>query len=309
VINEKFEKKSILQKELNTKEVLLVLGIVTLIVIYGAVFIYPRYAEYKAYATILEQIENQISTYKGRINELPQLESKLNNLTKEIEVKSKILSYNMEDGMFLIGLSKLMDAVNVDLVEYYVEESKSYHAFYAIPTTIKVRGNYKNVREVMNYLEQQNNITQILDYNMETYIDEEESDTANVSSLNSSVTTNDLSYSDIGWTLNSNLYHNKDCSILEEEAQQFGGSFIQAAPPNNYKACSDCKPILSTKTSQGNIVQESSIDNNEVPKAKGDIIAKFSFIMYSSENPKIELDNDDFTTWNPGKWNPFTTTR
>ena len=31
-------------------------------------------------------------------------------------------------------------------------------------------------------------------------------------------------------------------------------------------------------------------------------------MMYSSDNPILELDNDNPIEWKPGKYNPFTTT-
>lgn len=307
--NENIEKKSILQKDLNFKETMLVLGIVGLVVVYVMVFVYPGYSEYKASLNNLKQIETQINTYQSQIDNMPTLESQLANLTEEVKAKSKMLSHNMEDGMFLIGLSKIMDGVNVDLVGYTVEDPKPYNTFYAIPTTIEVRGNYNSIREVMEYLEQQKNMTQILDYSMETYIEEEktESTTQQNSSTNGTIVTN--IYDKIGWTLNGNSYHEVNCPTLLEEAKAFGGSFMQAAPPAGYTAADDCNPVIGTVTSQDSTSNESaSGETTESPKSKGDIVANFKFIMYSSENPNIELKNDDFTTWKPGKWNPFKTT-
>ncbi|MGL5695036.1 MAG: type 4a pilus biogenesis protein PilO [Peptostreptococcaceae bacterium] len=303
--NQKAEKKSILQKELSTKETLLVLGVCALVFIYGYVFIYPRYAEYKASVDNLESIENQISTYQGQINELPILEEKMESLTKELNSKSKMLSHNMEDGMFLIGLSKLMSDLNVDMVGYTVDEPKVYNTFYAIPTTLEVRGNYKNIREVMTHLEQQKNMTQILDYNMETYIEEVKVDT---STPQSNTVTNIGATQTVYWTVDGGAYHIKDCNVLIKESEKYGGSALIGTPANtdNLVACDICKPnyvMPQVNVSNGDVSHE-----KEDPRATGDITARFSFIMYSSENPKSELKNDDFSTWKPGKWNPFTTT-
>lgn len=302
--NQNVEKKSILQKELSTKEILLVLGVCALVFIYGYVFIYPRYSEYKTSVQNLEAIEQQISTYQGQINELPNLEKKIEGLTKELKVKSRILSHNMEDGMFLIGLSKLMGDLNVDLVGYTVEDAKAYNTFYAIPTTIEVRGNYKNIRDIMTYLEEQKNMTQILDYNMETYIEEEKKETTPTQQTTTNVGTNQSVY----WTVDGSAYHTKECQVLINESEKYGGSALVGTPgdTDNLPACEVCKPnyaIPNVNVSNNQVPQET-----KEPKSTGDIVARFSFIMYSSENPKVELNNDDFTTWKPGKWNPFTTT-
>ncbi|MGL5328901.1 MAG: type 4a pilus biogenesis protein PilO [Peptostreptococcaceae bacterium] len=301
--NQNVEKKSILQKELSTKETLLVLGVCGLVFVYGYVFIYPRYSEYKASVQNLNNIEQQISTYQGQVNELPNLEKKMDGLKKELKVKSKMLAHNMEDGMFLIGLSKMMGDLNVDLVEYTVDEPKTYETFYAIPTTLEVRGNYKNIREIMVYLEQQKNMTQILDYNMETYIEEE-----NTVTTDTNTTTNVGTTQTVYWTVDGGAYHTKDCEVLVNESENYGGSALMGAPgdTDNLEACEVCKPnyaIPQVNVSDNEVPQET-----EEPKSTGDITARFSFVMYSSENPKVELRNDDSTKWEPGKWNPFTTT-
>lgn len=232
--NQSIEKKSIWQKELNTKEIMICIGIFATIIAYIFVFIYPQYTNYKSYISDLEEVEEQIQDFESKISDLPQLESQLSGLKEEIEEKSKILSNDMEDGMFLVGLSNLMRKLDVKMVGYTVEDTILFDSFYAIPTSIEVRGDYNNIRKIMEYLEKQENITQILDYNMETYIEETEK---------------------------------------------------------------------TQETEEENIVTESS-----EPKAEGLIVAKFKFIMYSSNNTTSKLENDDDRTWNPGKYNPFTTT-
>ena len=139
-------------------------------------------------------------------------EESLDSLNREIKVKSRMLSHNMEDGMFLIGLSNLMSDVSVDLVEYSMEEPIPYETFYAIPTTISVRGDYRHIREIMDYMEEQKNMTQILDYNMETYIPEEtKEDTTN---NNQSTITPDKT---VYWTNSGTAYHKENCTVLEAE--------------------------------------------------------------------------------------------
>ena len=237
------EKKSILQKELNTKEILIGLGITGLVLAYGFLSVYPKYTQLQSAKNELEGVNNNIALYEAKLSSMPQLEDKLDSLDRELKVKSRILSHNMEDGMFLIGLSKLMKGVSVDLVDYSMEDVIPYESFYAIPTTITVRGDYKHVREIMYYLESQENMTQILDYNMKTYMEEE-----TVESVTSDTTTDE-----------------------EQEEQQVEE------------------------------IQES-------PKSEGVVEATFKFMMYSSENPTLELENSDPTTWQPGKYNPFKTT-
>lgn len=296
---EKQEKKSILQKELSTKEVLTGLGIFGAVLVYGFVFIYPKYQEYKSIASTLNSVETEITQYENRISEMPMLQEKLDDLDRELKVKSKKLSHNMEDGMFLIGLSKLMDDVSVDLIEYSMEESIPYDTFYAIPTTVSVRGDYRHIREIMYYLEEQKNMTQILDYTMQTYIPEE-----NNTENTNNVTTSIVPDAHVYWTESGVAYHKQECTVLEEEKVANTGKYLEGAPSasNKNAACQVCKPYTEVKVNQPQTTTTTK------PKSKGEIEATFKFIMYSSDNPRLELENDDASKWKPGKYNPFTTT-
>ena len=54
-------------------------------------------------------------------------------------------------------------------------------------------------------------------------------------------------------------------------------------------------------------MENQQLENTE-PKSTGDVLAKFKFIMYSTEDAKYGLDVEDHNNWQPGKYNPFTTT-
>lgn len=300
-LNAEKDIKSILQKDLSVKEIILVIGVFFIILIYGYAFIYPKYTEYKSLKSNLESINNEIISYESKIDSLPSLENTLENLNKELNTKSKVLDHNMEDGMFLIGLSKLMKNLEVDLITYSLDDPIEYNTFYAIPTTIEVKGNYKRIREIIEYLEEQKNVTQVLDYKMETYIDEENSNTE--TSYNSTETK--VADSIVYWTNSGISYHKDGCAVLAIEKSNYNEEVQSGEHTHSNKdtACEVCKPYST--------VSNNSVDDlqNEVKKASGDITARFKFIMYSSENPSIELKNDDYSTWKPGKYNPFMTTR
>ena len=246
----------------------------------------------------MKDIETKVADCQSKINEMPIKEEKLDSLNREIKVKSRMLSHNMEDGMFLIGLSNLMEDVSVDLVEYSMEEPIPYETFYAIPTTISVRGDYRHIREIMYYMEEQKNMTQILDYNMETYIPEEKKE--ETTNNNQSTITPDKT---VYWTNSGTAYHKENCTVLEEEKVTNKENVSVGAPSLSGKslACQVCKPYTESQV---------NINPKEVvkPKSNGTIEATFKFMMYSSDNPIIELDNDNPSEWKPGKYNPFATT-
>jgi hypothetical protein len=147
----------------------------------------------------------------------------------------------MENGMFLIGLSNYMQSFNVTLDEYTVAEPIKYETFYAIPTTLKISGNYRYIREVMYYLEEQKNMTQILDYEM----------------------------------------------VLAEPEE--------------------VPPIITTipQPDGSEILVPTPVER---PKANGDISATFKLMVYSANDPTLELDTSNPSKWKPGKFNPFVPT-
>ena len=299
------EKKSFLQKELNTKEIIMGLGIASAIFAYGFVSIYPKYTQLQSAKTELEGINTNIELYEAKLSTMPELEDKLQNLEREMKVKSRMLSHNMEDGMFLIGLSKMMDGVYVDLVDYTMEEAIPYESFYAIPTTITVRGDYKHVREVMYYLEEQKNMTQILDYNMKTYMEEETSETSSNSVANT--TTKLVPDSHVHWTEAGAAYHKAECEVLAGDKSVEGAVAKEGDPATSGKntACQVCKPYSEQQVTEQ---VQTQTQTTTKPKAKGDIEATFKFMMYSSDNPVLELEKDNPNNWKPGKYNPFKTT-
>ncbi len=294
------EKKNILQRDLSLKEILMVVGIFVIGTAYLGIIVLPRYSEYKNSVTQLEEIQQNITTYESEISTLPVLEKQLASLNNDIKIERKKLSYNMEDGMFLVGLSNLINSLGVDMVSYTMEDTIPYNTFYAIPTTIEVRGNYNYIRRIMSYLEEQKNTTQILDYSMETYIDEEVVETQQTESQ---VNTNIVNDSLVYWTNEGSMYHKQECSVLKLEQSASGGEILNGTADDSKKItpCETCKPYTTTS------VKNQQLENTE-PKSTGDVLAKFKFIMYSTEDAKYGLDVEDHNNWQPGKYNPFTTT-
>ena len=295
---ESVDKKSILQKDLNLKEILIITGIFGIVITYIGVFLLPKYNEYKNTAAQLKEIEQNITNYESEISTLSILKKQLSSVENEIENERKKLSYNMEDGMFLVGLSNLINSLDVDLVSYTVDDTIPYSNFYAIPTTIEVRGNYNYIRRIMSYLEEQKNTTQILDYSMETYIDEDDTQ-----QTENQYSTEIVSDSVVYWTENGSEYHKKECDVLKEEQSNSLSEILSgtAIESGKSKACEECKPYITV------LASTQQVEDTE-PKATGEIVAKFKFIMYSTENPKYGLGIEDYNDWQPGKYNPFTTT-
>lgn len=291
-------KNSIFQKELNAKDALLVITIIALILIYIFVFVYPKYNDFKLVQNKLEDLKAQKSEYELQINKMPELEATLESLEYELDNKSKQLKHNMEDGMFLIGLSKKLQEYNVELINYSIEDSISYDGFYCIPTNIELKGDYKNVRAIMDYMQNQKNITQILDYTIEAYVEQ------NVDEQNIGETKviDEIVY----WTdaSDTNLYHKVDCEILKEEIISTDGQISHGdhAESGKESPCEECKPYTIEESEEDISVSTLTATCN------GEVSATFSFIMYSADEPTLDLNNDDSSTWQPGKFNPFTTT-
>lgn len=288
------DNKSILQKELNTKQVLMVIGGLMIILGYIFLFIYPPYSQLKLSKGRLESLQSERLGLQKKIEEMPMLEEKVSNLESELEIKSKILKYNIKDGMFLIGLSKFMNELNVELIDYSVNEIKEYKNFYALPTTIQVRGDYQDIRRIINYLEQQNNMTQVLNFDIKTYEEDKKQDQ---NTQKPEVVPDSVVY----WTESGTTYHKKDCPILDLEVKK-NEEVVKSGPVDESgKTVADenCKPYSILDKNQEKV---------EVLKSNGMVTATFNFVSYSSQNPSLEFNNDNPSSWTPGKANPFKTT-
>ena len=233
--------KDILNQEISMKNVAIIVIALGALFVYGYLLLYPKFTEYKTVREDVNTVETEFNSYKQKISDIPRLQDELSSINSQLYTKSRRLNYDMENGMFLIGLADYMKSFNVKLEEYTVDEPIRFETFYAMPITLKATGNYRNVREVMYYLEEQKNMIQILNYEMVLVEPEEEPATV--------ITT-----------------------------LQPDGSEITVPGPT------------------------------VTPKPNGDITATFKLIVYSANNPTLELNTSNPSKWKPGKFNPFTPT-
>lgn len=268
----KFDK---LSEEVTPKTVLMSAIILIVIGIYAFIAIRPKFVEYKSTKENLIKSEEELNKYKQKLDEIPLLEKKLDSLNKEADSKSSKLKHDMEDGLFLIGLDKVMKSLNVRLINYTIEDSIDYEKFYAIPMNLSVEGDYRKVREVITYLEEQKNITQVMDYNINVKMTEDKKETSKK----------------VYWTRGDKNYHlDKSCKSMIEGEVLFGTpSQSGARNPDP-----DCVGDISN-----------TIDVDVTSKATGDVSANIKFIVYSSDRDIIKLETDNPDKWKPGKYNPF----
>lgn len=292
--------KDILKREITLKESLIAVGILLSIFAYVFLFLYPKYSEYKATKQNVDTANSELSSYQGKLDRMPELEESLAAAKSELIVKSRSLNHDMMDGLFLIGLDKQLKNVDVDLIEYTPQDTIKYETFYAIPAIITLRGNYKNIREIIYYLEEQKNITQVLDYSMESYIEPLRETLGG--GYSSDFKKQPVDINKVYWTIDSHLYHSTEsCPNLKNST----GILASGPLKESDKTVADTTCVASGSDLANNNTQTIVAST---PKSKGDVTATFKFIMYTSENPKLDLDVDDSNNWKPGKYNPFVQT-
>ncbi len=147
----------------------------------------------------------------------------------------------------------------------------------------------------MAYLEEQKNVTQILDYTMTSYIEpeKEEEETTNNKDLIKNVNIN--KDTKIYWVEGENKWHlYKDCPLIKEGEILKNDKLLDRS--TSY-LCNTCVLRAATeKEAKKEVV---------APKAEGVVDATFKFIMYTKENTTMILDTDNPSSWRPGKYNPF----
>ena len=268
-------KSDVLKQEISPKVAFMSIAIVVGIGLYGYFMVYPKYIEYKSTVTNLENVQSELLQYQQRMDEIPVLEEKLSALTKEAKIKSKKLSHDLEDGLFHIGLDKMINDLEIRLKNYKIDEIVDYDKFYAIPMSIDVEGDYRRVRELIYFLEEQKNVTQVMDYSMTTKMTETKKEVSKR----------------VYWTKGDEHYHlDKDCSNMVE------GEILYGTTNQSGGRLPDLKCVGDTAN---------TIDIEVSSAAKGDISASIKFIVYSSNNDIIKLETDNPESWKPGKYNPF----
>lgn len=299
--------KDIFKGDLDPKSVLIAILVILVLGAYSYFALYPKFQSVMATKDAIKSEEQKLNSYQEKITMIPALEDKLNEATIELDKKSENLSHNMEDGMFLIGLNKKMAEYNVSLVKFKIDEPKHYENFYAVPTTLKVRGDYRKVRELMYYLEEQKNITQILDYTMENYVEEKEGEKGLGSNAVNETVAVHLPATQVAYFNEKQTMHHlyKDCPIINKNEP-----IIETTVGETTKnPCFDCLKRYNAEKNGG--VQDTQPGIGEQPdkqvkKATGIIDVQFKFIMYTKENPTKILDISDPASWKTGKFNPFT---
>ena len=296
----KGDKKGILQRDLSKKEILIGLSSLLVFLIYIFVFMYPKYSQFKQANDTLKDFNYKKVEIQKKINTFDTKKEKVKQLEKELESKSRVLNCNIEDGMFLIGLSKAIKNQEVELVDYTVNAVSKYDNFYMLPITIQLRGNYEKVKRIIHYLENQDNMTQILDFDIQTYEEKQKEESTDKENTNKTIVPDSIVY----FTNSGIVYHKKDCPMLQLEAGQTGEAIQEAEVDKCSKVAADenCKPYT--------VIEEDKVsgETQEKPKSEGDVLVTLNFVSYSSKNANLEFNNDDPTTWKPGKFNPFKTT-
>lgn len=264
-----------LNKELSPKGIAAIIISIVLVCFYGYFIVYPKFSEYKTIKSNLNEAKLELSTYQEKLEKIPSLNDKLNSLNREANVKNQRLSHDMEDGLFLIGLDKFMKNLGINLVSYTIEDSVNYDTFYAIPMNLNIDGNYRSVKELIYYLEQQKNITQVMDYNITTKPTEIKKEIQKK----------------VYWTKEDKLYHlNKECEKMLQGEVLWGNSDQSGSRQPDLNCVGD---------------MSNTVDVQVFTEATGDVSANIRFIVYSSEKDIIKLETDKPSQWKPGKNNPF----
>ncbi|MEG1284420.1 MAG: hypothetical protein RSD22_01670 [Romboutsia sp.] len=273
-IKDLFKDKS-LNKGINLKGIFVLIIVLVGTGIYGYFMVYPKFNEYTETVFKLENSQAKLLEYERKLEKMPVLKDRLYDLIKEVKIKSRKLSYDMEDGLFLISLDNMIRSLEIRLMDYSIEDSVDYTDFYAIPMTLNVEGDYRKIRELIYFLEEQKNITQVMDYSMSAKTTEIRTETSKR----------------VYWTRGEQIYHlDKTCSSM------IPGEILYGTPAQSGGREADPGCV-------GDITN--TIDIHTTSTTNGEIAASIRFIVYSSDKNIMKLDIDKPENWKPGKYNPF----
>ncbi|MDU7905320.1 MAG: hypothetical protein E7J33_07165, partial [Peptostreptococcaceae bacterium] len=116
--------------KINAKNIIILVCIFLGVIAYAYFIVYPKYIEFSNVNRKLSMVNSQLKDDENKLDTRQQLNEELQNLARQANEKSKRLSYDMQDGMFLVGLSNMMSKNGIELLNYSIDPSVKYENFY-----------------------------------------------------------------------------------------------------------------------------------------------------------------------------------
>lgn len=118
----------------------------------------------------METTRERVITVKSEIKSIQLQSSQLDNKTSDLEQASQKLTgleekfgTNVQDGLFLVHFDRKLKEEETLLTACRALELEQHSNFFALPLEITLQGSYTRILTLLEFLENQNNLTELRD--------------------------------------------------------------------------------------------------------------------------------------------------
>ena len=154
------------KRELTLREKVLLAVLGLLLIFFGGRYFYlhvitPRSALHQQNAAEIVQLKQKIADAEELIASADEEEARYQAAKEKWEAVNKAFATEMRDGLFLVNFGLKLNEQRVGLVSFIPKEIIDQKIYLVLPIEIVLRGDYLNVIELLDFLENQSNLTEI----------------------------------------------------------------------------------------------------------------------------------------------------
>lgn len=131
-------------------------------------FLFPQVKDYLATQKAISQAEENITQLRAANKQMEQELQSLEETQKQLTETSKKFSANMQDGLFIVNLSRKLVAESVGLAVFRPLEIQDKEFYYILPVEVELKGDYNRIITVIDFLENQANLTELREIGFES---------------------------------------------------------------------------------------------------------------------------------------------
>ncbi|WP_333870606.1 type 4a pilus biogenesis protein PilO [Desulforamulus putei] len=125
--------------------------------------LFPQIKEYRTAQELVVERKEEINHLKEKSRNLEKEIKALEKTKDQFREVNKKFATNMQDGLFIVNLDRKLKAENVAVGTFRPLEIQKEESYYVLPVEMIMAGEYNKVISVMDFLENQVNLTELRD--------------------------------------------------------------------------------------------------------------------------------------------------
>ncbi|AEF95009.1 Fimbrial assembly family protein [Desulfotomaculum nigrificans CO-1-SRB] len=142
-------------------------------------FLWPRFNEYRTNQARIAHIKDSIQQLRQGNSRLDDELKSLAQTRAKLSEVNKRFSTDMQDGLFIVSLSRKLKAEHVNLTLFRPLDVQEKESYYILPVEMELTGDYNRLIAVIDFLENQANLTELREISFEALTPQGESSSEN----------------------------------------------------------------------------------------------------------------------------------